>query len=84
MCVYAERKHANQEQHWAKLNSKSLMPTEMTACLNPFKVNDELSKNVNENQSEPKILTWKGKKRTLICISSVAKLIFVPFLLKDA
>lgn len=42
MCVYAEWKHARQEQHWAELNSKSLMPTEMTACLNPFKVNDEL------------------------------------------
>lgn len=44
------------------------MPAEMQACLNPSEVNGELSKDVNEDQTEPKNTNAVGRKKTLICI----------------
>lgn len=58
-----EQRPARQELHRAESNSASLMPTEMTARLRPYEVNGEVSKDVNGNQTEPKILTRRGERK---------------------
>ena len=54
MCAYMVQRRTRQEQRWAESNSNSLMPAEMQACLNPFELNGEVFKDVNEDQTEPK------------------------------
>lgn len=49
MCAYTVQRHTRQEQRQAESHSNALMPAEMQACLNPFEVDSEMSKDVNED-----------------------------------
>lgn len=68
MCAHIVQRRTRQEQRWAESKSHSLMPAGMQACLKPFEVNGEVSKDVSEDQTEPKNANAEGRKKTLICI----------------
>lgn len=61
--MQVEQRPARREQRRAESNSDSLVPTEMTARLRPCEVNGEVSKDVNENKTKPKILTRRGERK---------------------
>lgn len=82
MCPCGHTQYGDVPGRIAGSNSNPLMPAEMQAGLKPLEVNCEVSKEVNEDQTEPKYTNAGGRKKT--CILSMEKLILVPFLSKDA